>query len=76
MAEEPLFYISHPGPGAGAGTANGLKLDTSPLCWLYLWKNNTREHGILKFHAKSNLLLQKGLFVNRYFANFLRKLDL
>ena len=57
MAEEPLFYISHPGPGAGAGTANGLKLDTSPLCWLYLWKNNTREHGILKYHAMSNLLL-------------------
>ena len=38
MAEEPLFHISHPGPGAGAGTANGLKLDTSPLRWLYLWK--------------------------------------
>lgn len=57
MAEEPLFHISHPGAGAGAGTANGLKLDTSPLYWLYLWKNIIREHGIVKYHAMSNLLL-------------------
>ena len=40
MAEEPLFYISHPGPGAGADTANGLKLDQSSLLVISLEKQH------------------------------------